>query len=149
MAGLLVAKLFGADDSTQFFTATVGGLVALLPDIDSPDSFIGHITGPVAWALNGLFGHRHLTHSLLAVFLVFLAGKWLFHLSTPYLAAVVAGYASHLVLDALNPQGVPLFYPHPKRFSIPLVATGTVPDRLLGLGLFVLLFFVCANARVS
>ena len=56
-------------------------------------------------------GHRTLTHSLLGVALFVVLVAPAATLSPSLLAALVAGYASHLVADALNKRGVPLLWP--------------------------------------
>lgn len=87
--------------------AAVGIIVgAVLPDIDSPESLVGrHI--PV---IPRLIPHRTLTHSLLLV----LAG----YVVSPYLAL---GLGIHLLLDMMNPKGVPLLWPMGMRFRIPII----------------------------
>jgi len=74
------------------------------------------------------FGHRGITHSLLALGLLVALGElpfcpwhWL------HLGFLIGwGYASHLVADALTKQGVPLLWPLDRRFGFP-------PFRLLRL----------------
>lgn len=141
VAGLLAAKALGYTGSTEVAMAGIAAVTALLPDIDTPDSLLGHIVAPVSAALNLLIGHRKLTHSLLAVFLVFAAAVWVAGAGHYCTIAVVAGYASHLLLDFLNPQGVPFFYPYPRRYCLPLTVTGAVVDNLLGALLGLVLLF--------
>jgi len=97
--------------------------------------------------LFGVFagGHRHLTHSLLGIFLIGYLVRWLgFHLVNPaYHAqayqvwqAFMIGYISHPIADSLTDQGVPWlwplrwhlrFPPGPKSFRI---TTGSWVERL-------------------
>lgn len=75
--------------------------------------------------------HRGITHTLLALALLWLAS----YAALPYpLAwALPAGYASHLAADMLTPVGVPLFGPlnwNAIRFA--RVRTGGALDALLG-----------------
>ncbi|MEG0579902.1 MAG: metal-dependent hydrolase, partial [Niameybacter sp.] len=59
------------------------------------------------------FGHRKATHSLLAV--VSLMGLMYVLFGKNYIGLGVGlGYLSHLLLDMLNPRGVPLLYPFTK-----------------------------------
>jgi len=92
-------------------------LGALLPDIDTTKSVIGRLVKPVAKIINRKYGHRTITHSLIAligltaVISAFQAAYF------PGLAiAQVFGlaYASHLLLDMVTVQGIPLFYPFSK-----------------------------------
>lgn len=141
VAGLLAAKALGYTGNTEVAMVGVAALAALLPDIDTPDSIIGHIIAPVSVLLNTVVGHRKLTHSLLAAVLAGAAASYIPGSSLPYVAAVMAGYLSHLLLDFLNPQGVPFFYPYPRRYCLPLTVTGAVVDNLLGALLGLVLLF--------
>lgn len=112
----------------------VSAAAALLPDIDDPHSFIGRKLFPVSWAANRGCGHRHAFHSLIAA-VVFSAAALLAQILAhwPHWIAmsVFIGYVSHLVLDTLNPAGVPWLWPCPFRFRIPLVPTGGLLERLI------------------
>lgn len=116
---------------------------ALLPDVDHPKSWLGRripfISGPIA----AVFGHRGITHSLLAVVGLVL---WLRHgLAQWHLVdtgwglvavGVVAGYLSHILGDFVTHGGVPLLWPIKRRFSSPLTfLTGGVFERLLAVAL--------------
>ena len=108
-----------------------------LPDADNPRSRLGNglsrmknptlnlLTRPISWALRAasftLFrtvGHRTLTHSLLGAALFFMLVSPTVALSPDLFAALVAGYVSHLVADALNTKGVPLLWPAGWRFRL-------------------------------
>ncbi len=122
------ALLAGVEPPIYAYPAAVAA--AWLPDVDNPRSRLGNglsrlkspvlnlVTRPLSWALRitsfllvRTVGHRTLTHSLLGVAL-FALPVWLFLGDYPNLFyALVAGYASHLVADALNTRGVPLLWP--------------------------------------
>jgi inner membrane protein len=120
--------LVGEEPPLYAYPAAV--VAAWLPDVDNPRSRLGNglsrmknpvlnrITRPVSWALRVtsflLFrtvGHRTLTHSLLGVALFVVLVAPVATLSLDLFAALVAGYVSHLVADALNKRGVPLLWP--------------------------------------
>jgi inner membrane protein len=120
---------------------------SLLPDIDHPDSSLANekvigvpIFLPFAWVIGKLFGHRGVTHSLLAVVGLIALGKvsqlpweamnlgWLRAAGEAFRYVwtdlnlgwlIVWGYAWHLASDALTRSGIPLFWPLPSRFGIP------------------------------
>lgn len=144
-AGAAAATIINPDP--KFIIATA--VAALLPDIDHPNSKVSHLLtlGPLRGALGVgllLFGvhyqllsalivggillvlttipHRGVTHSLLP--LVVLA--WL----EP--GPMVIGYATHLILDAFS-GGIPLFWPHPKRYGIRIARTNSLLDTGVGL----------------
>src|SRR5690606_22936943 len=100
-------------------------LTCLLPDIDHPKSFLGQrlkwISKPIARA----FGHRGITHSLLAGF----ALLTLFYLKVPESWIVPAdaiqgmglGFWSLIPSALLAPAGVPLLGPCRWRFRLPVL----------------------------
>lgn len=115
--GLIAGLGVGLAAHTTFPEATglalVGGLAALLPDIDHPKSGIRRKMG-IAGHL-GLFwlSHRGLTHTALFALLV---GILAFVFAPPLVAfAIVGGYASHLLGDAITRRGIPLWWPFSKR----------------------------------
>ena len=116
--------------------AVLGGL---LPDLDHPRSWVGRRLALISWPLARLFGHRGITHSLLAVFGVSALWWWLANPTAPQLATVplveplLVGYLSHLIADGLTPAGVPLLWPNRRRFTVPLVATGGMVEWLAGM----------------
>jgi inner membrane protein len=82
---------------------------------------------------HALFGHRGLLHSLLALAILIL-GLGLFRVPTEFIACVALGYASHLLLDALTPSGIPALYPAPARLRLSpflKIKTGGLVDQLL------------------
>lgn len=99
--------------SVGLFTAA---LVAVgLPDIDTPRATSGKMVYPLAVWLERHFGHRTITHSLLFLSVVVtLAGVlgWLLDGDgTPWALVFGFGMLSHLILDMVTIQGVPLLYP--------------------------------------
>ena len=94
----------------------LGALIgALLPDIDHPKSWLGRRLPLLSLPLSAIFGHRGITHSLLAVVGV----VWALHQALTQWAAihhghwrwigmgVAVGYLSHLLGDFATHGGVP------------------------------------------
>lgn len=122
------ALLAGTEPSLYVYPAAV--VAAWVPDVDNPRSRLGNglsrlkspvlnlVTRPLSWALRitsflllRTVGHRTLTHSLMGLAL-FTLPVWLLVGDYPnFFYALVAGYASHIVADALNTRGVPLLWP--------------------------------------
>jgi inner membrane protein len=123
-------------------SAVFGGL---LPDLDAVDSKLQRL--PVLTADVQPFGflssvirqtspHRGWMHSLrgLAIISVVLTpvipligiGAWL---------AFAGSYASHLLADMMNPSGIPLFFPQPRRwYVLPRnwrISTGSPEEELV------------------
>ncbi|SFR07099.1 metal-dependent hydrolase [Desulfoscipio geothermicus] len=133
-AGLMVADGVSIEKAAVF--ACVSGIAALLPDIDSPESFVGARVPVLPTAIGGTLGHRGATHSLLAglfwailIAVIAMIAGW--KQPQTLLIAFLAGYISHLILDIFNPAGVPLLWPLPVRFTIPLMHTGGILEKLL------------------
>lgn len=122
--------------SISIATILAGMLGSLLPDIDHPKSAFGSRVWPLSWLVSELFGHRGITHSLLAV--AGIAGLlfwWLQVSSLPGWALCIAiGYLSHLVADWLTPAGVPLMWPSKTKYRSPLtVKTGGAGEVAISL----------------
>jgi inner membrane protein len=124
---------------------------AMLPDLDSQRSVLGRLLPPVSRRLETRLGHGQQWHSLAACLLIAL-------ITAPIAAAVrietwlliPVGFASHLVLDTLTPEGVMLFWPlSHRRYSLlggVVSSEGSSSERKLAAGLTivvaVLLFLV-------
>lgn len=105
---------------------------SLLPDIDEPESKLGRVCVPLALVIKLLVGHRTLTHSALALIAVILL-PWLWlsgEMAMAVSAGVGIGYASHLLGDAMTPQGIQIAWPRPTRFSLRWFRTGSAEDHL-------------------
>ena len=120
--------LVGKEPPLYAYPAAV--VAAWVPDVDNPHSRLGNglsrtkspvlnaLTRPASWILRTTsfvltctVGHRTLTHSLLGVALFATIVSSIASFSPNLFFALVAGYASHLVADALNTRGVPLLWP--------------------------------------
>lgn len=124
-------------EAVLLLMGSTGG--ALLPDLDHPKSWLGRRLPFISVPIAAVFGHRGITHSLLAVAglaLLLRHGLAQWHLVSTWwgLAALgmVAGYLSHILGDFVTHGGVPLLWPVKRRFSSPLTfLTGGVFERLL------------------
>ncbi|HLN23094.1 MAG TPA: metal-dependent hydrolase [Patescibacteria group bacterium] len=123
--GVLVASGNGTHDWRAFGLAAVA---SLLPDLDHPKSWLGRRLPFLSHPIAAVFGHRGITHSLLAVVAALMAWSTALGWMGPPLAL---GYLSHLAADALTPQGVPLLWPIKRRFGLALCTTGGAMERLL------------------
>lgn len=90
-------------------------LGAILPDIDTPNSYIGKLFLPVSRFLEKNFGHRTLTHSFIGWLSVTLVLSPLYFWNKNYLIFFSLAYLSHLFLDMLNVRGVTFFWPNSTR----------------------------------
>lgn len=129
-AALVGAAALGARDLSVILAAVAGGILA---DVDTPHSVIGKIFFFVSHPLNRIFGHRSLTHSLLGAAITTLIVYAL--AGTNYALAWGLGYASHLGVDMLTVQGVPLLWPYCRYYGLRLGRTGGIVEMVYALAL--------------
>lgn len=133
-AGVLAGASLVLGTEPAWYAYPVAAVAALVPDLDNPHSKLGNglgrgrnplfnlLTRPLSWllrlvsfALFNTVGHRTLTHSLLGIgaFAMLALLLWRAMPGPGYglFVALVAGYASHVLADALNTRGVPLLWP--------------------------------------
>jgi inner membrane protein len=134
-AGLLLAGQ--ADLKTMALSASIAGVAALLSDLDDPHSKLGRLVAPASWVVKVTVGHRGPLHSLLGAMVMtllaaFVLRFWYTHTEVygHLVPLVLVGYLSHLIMDSLNPQGVPWLWPLRKHFGLPLVKTGSFLERI-------------------
>ncbi len=100
---------------------TLGAMLALIgaliPDMDSRSSYVGRLLPPVTAWIEDQFGHRTITHSLIAQAVAGAAAWWLLpdHATLPLLA----GWVSHSWADMMTPSGVCWFWPARGRCVLP------------------------------
>lgn len=140
IAATLAVADFTSYDPLLLISAGVIG--ALLPDICHGGSKIGRKAPVLSKLVNVLFGHRTFTHSLLFLFLFQLVlAAWV-----PYPAVrigLLAGIASHLILDAGTKKGIKLLYPLDISFRFPItIRTGSSAESgILTLLIIAALYF--------
>ncbi len=115
-------------------TSLVGGVVgSLLPDIDQESNRLWDLL-PAGQFLGGVLknvflAHRTISHSLIGVFAVYKFLGWVLpKLLNPgwiniqiVLASIMIGFLSHLLIDSLTEEGLPLFFPLKLKVGFPPV----------------------------
>lgn len=104
-----VAAGMGAEIGIVEGAALAAG--SLLPDIDTTTSGLGRWVKPISSHLERRFGHRTITHSLLGLVILGVLTSWLLFIVPGAWVWLLAGAMTHILLDAHNITGVPLFYP--------------------------------------
>ena len=96
-------------------------LGAWLPDVDTPNSKAGFCVYPFALWMEGKFGHRTITHSVIGtlIFAALCAPLLFFPKTHALFFALLCGYVSHLLADASTKSGVPLAWPRRDRWVFP------------------------------
>jgi inner membrane protein len=119
----------------------VAGIASLLPDIDHPRSFFGSKVPFLSYPISAVFGHRGITHSLMAIVacvlvLLFYGGySWI-------LAPLIIGYLSHLGGDLITNSGVPLFWPNRDKIAFPVFNTGSFTEFFVRAGMTIFLIWM-------
>lgn len=113
--GLLISQLRGEDVVAAMSLALVTAFAAVAPDFD----------------IRLGIKHRGITHTLIALTLIAVVS--VHFLPEGVAICLIAGYASHLLADALTVRGIPFFSPLVKRnISFLALRTGGVVDHLIG-----------------
>lgn len=97
-------------------------LGSLLPDIDHPKSMLGSKLWFISIPISDLFGHRGMTHSLIAATLAWIAISmtwWWATWTALVVSGLACGYLSHLLADYFTRPGIPLMWPDKKRYCAP------------------------------
>ncbi|MFC2947564.1 metal-dependent hydrolase [Virgibacillus sediminis] len=112
LSGMVAGHLITGGD---WRGALIGGVAAVIPDLDEPKSKFGRLFLPIAYPINKVFGHRTITHSLL---FAVLAGMLLYHLTEKWVwLGTSAGILAHILGDMLTGR-VKFFYPAQKSLGI-------------------------------
>lgn len=108
-----------------------GAVGALIPDICHGGSKIGRTFPVVSKIINTLFGHRTFTHSLTFLLMAALLFK-AFLPNEAITAGLLAGMASHLVLDMATKNGIKLLFPFKVTVRFPLTTkTGSMGEYVI------------------
>ena len=116
--------------------AAAGVLGGLAPDLDHRKSKITQKAGLFGFVSSRMLKHRGVLHApatYLVLAAVLFACIGAHSLTRAAICGLLAGTASHLLLDALTPSGIPLLWPlTKKRISLLPIQTGGRIDRLIG-----------------
>lgn len=83
-------------------------LGAILPDIDEPGSYVGRCIPLIPHILKRVFGHRGMTHTLLATMLFVLLA---IIIPNSFTCMLAIGYFLHIVEDTFSVSGTKWFAP--------------------------------------
>ena len=92
------------------------------------------------------FGHSLLSFALFTIVALLASSQFVDQgLAALYAVALAAGYLSHLVLDFVTYEGVPLFWPLDEKYSLDLGPAGGLFVGFLGLLALVLSIYLLAD----
>ncbi|MCK5283195.1 MAG: metal-dependent hydrolase [Nanoarchaeota archaeon] len=126
LIGLVILDFFPIKNKLLFFSLLA--LFTSLPDIDSSKSKIGKKLGFFSKMINFIFGHRLFFHSFLFIIPIYISLS--FFSDDIFAIAFLLGTSSHLVLDALTPEGIVPFYPLKYRVK-GIIKIGRILEKLL------------------
>lgn len=147
-AALAIMTMTGVSEfQTLTAGAVVGALGGLIPDIDHPNSKITHKTKFLGTIISTLFKHRGFWHTPFLYACIWggmrLLGANLWE------DLLFAGIASHLLLDILNPTGIPVFFPFTThKIHLAKIRTGGRAEEILS-ALLVLTWLLPVAGRLG
>jgi len=126
--------------------AAVGAIGGLIPDIDHPNSKIAHKTKFVGTIISRLFKHRGFWHTPF-LYAILWGGLRLWLGASLWVNLLFAGVFSHLLLDLLNPTGIPVFFPFTtKKFHLAKIRTGGKIEVIVSVLLLLISFLPFVGA---
>lgn len=134
LAGMCIGTLYASaylPSDAMIPTVAAAAIGSLVPDIDRCTSTLGRKLFPAALVIQVIFKHRTVFHSPILYGFLWWILTTMFPAYTTVFTAALIGIASHLFLDMMNPQGIPLFYPIPKKIHIAAFRSGGTVDRML------------------
>lgn len=133
--GIFALDYLPIEDKILFFSLLI--LFTAIPDIDQANSKIGKKLGIFSKIINSIFGHRKFFHSFLFIIPTYL----LFSIFSEITAiSFLLATSSHLILDALTPEGITPFYP--LKFRVKgMIKTGGLLEKVL-FALFIALIII-------
>ncbi|EGT0000930.1 metal-dependent hydrolase [Clostridium perfringens] len=139
----LAIPALALNNELSLLTLTGVGLGSLLPDIDTPYSFIGSRLKIISYPLSIFFKHRGGLHSITPIVLILSLGIFL---KSKFILSISLGYFLHLLGDTFSKSGVNWFWPFSKKdIKIPVklltYKTGTTKEYvILFVSIFILIF---------
>lgn len=141
-SALLLSELIQEPLAKVIFITTAS-FGSLLPDVDTPQSFIRRFI-PFPFRMK----HRGHTHSLVGL-LVFSLMIIPFGVNNATLG-LICGYMSHILADSLTIYGVYLFYPQTRyRLRLAKIRTGGILEQCLLVSVFIIaILYIYVKGKV-
>lgn len=116
ISGAGISAVCHFDILSSLLITGASAFFSLVPDIDHPDSMLGHLIKPVSKFIKEKIGHRTLTHSgLWLILYAFLLYRFYNTFLFPVILGATIGFASHLISDTFTIGGVPWTWPISKK----------------------------------
>ena len=122
------------------FILSVAGAVSLLPDIDQTQSISGRIFYPISKQISKRFAHRTITHSWIAVLIIFVISSVIWIFAPMYGYGIFCGYIFGILGDMLTKNGVNFAYP--AKVSVIIFRNPRLRFQTGSISEFILLIFI-------
>jgi len=106
LLALLLVYLGLAKPSVILFASFL--FFSLLPDIDTPESFVGRMIQPFSNIIKAAVGHRTIFHSIWLPAIIYIV---CLPFSRTLAIAASVGYLSHIIIDMGNEKGIKPLWP--------------------------------------
>jgi len=126
LVSLLSIEIFNIENKSMFILITV--FFSIFPDIDERKSKIGRKTRIISTIINFIFGHRGFFHSIyipLILYFIF------YYINNEIGIAILAGYFSHLFMDAMTKNGIRPLYPLVNKRINGFFITNSILEKIL------------------
>lgn len=136
LVSLISISIFNINNKLLFIL--VAALFSIFPDIDERKSKIGKKYKLISGIINFLFGHRGFFHSIyipLVLYSIF------YYIYAEAGIAILVGYFSHLLMDAITKQGIRPLYPIINRKINGFIKTNSLSEKILFLIIILLILY--------
>ena len=142
LTSIIYLHFFNIDYPLIFVLIAV--FFSIFPDIDESRSKIGRKNKIFSIPIKFVFGHRDIFHTIYVPIILFAI---IFNLSETIGIAMIIGYASHLLMDALTKHGIRPLSPLIRTRIYGFVKTNSVFEKLFFLLILALdLYFITQYA---
>lgn len=136
LVSLILIDIF--DIYSKLLFILIGLLFSIFPDIDERSSKIGKKYKFTSRVINFLFGHRGFFHSIYIPLILY----FIFYIINHEIGiAILAGYFSHLLMDAITKQGIMPLYPIINRKINGFVKTNSILEKIIFLVIILLILY--------
>jgi inner membrane protein len=133
---LLAINIFDINDPLLFVLVTI--LFSIFPDIDESKSKIGKKYKKTSAVINFIFGHRGFFHSIYIPLILYLG---FYYLNNEIGIAILAGYFSHLFMDAITKHGIKPLYPIINKKINGPIKTNSILEKAIFLTIILLILY--------
>ncbi len=140
LMSIIYISFFNMDGPLIFVLIAL--LFSLFPDIDEHKSKIGRKNKIISMPLKLLVSHRGIFHTIYLPIILFAI---LSNFSKTIGMAMIIGYLSHLLMDALTRRGIRPLYPIINRKINGFIKTNSLSEKILFLIIILLILYLLST----